>query len=164
MLEILEMRSEQVDGLLSQVGYGHLACSRDDQPYVLPIYYTFEGGEIYVYTTAGLKSEIIANNPKVCLQVEEINDDGAWRSVVVMGEAHEVVDPAERDRVIKLIRLSNPNLLPALAIKWANDWMRKNTEVVYRITIRSITGKCTSEIKIAAAKAQPAFCPKPLHD
>ena len=55
-------------------------------------------------------------------------------------------------------------LLPALAIKWANDWMRKNTEVVYRITIRSITGKCTSEIKIAAAKAQPTFCPKPLHD
>ena len=88
MLEILEMGRDEIDRLLSRVGYGHLACSRDDQPYVLPIYYTYDGGQIYVYTTVGLKSEIIANNPKVCLQIEEIKPDGAWRSLVVMGDAH----------------------------------------------------------------------------
>ena len=164
MLEILEMHRDEIDALLGRVAYGHLACSRDGQPYVIPIYYTYDAGDIYLFTTVGLKSEIIASNSKVCLQVEDVNDDGSWRSVVVMGDAEEVAEPRELERITSLVRSVNPELLPAHAIKWANDWMRKNVDVVYRIAVRSITGKFTSELKITAARAQPTFCPKPLHD
>ena len=158
MIEILEMRNVEINALLRRVGYGHLACCRDDQPYVLPIYYVFDGNEIFIYTTAGLKSEIIKVNPRICLQVEEILDDGSWGSVVVTGEAKEIVDRSEREKAVDLIRDSNPTLLPALAIKWANDWMRKNVEVVYKIKIISAVGKFTSGVKMAAASAKPVFC------
>jgi len=158
MIEILEMRNVEIYALLQRVGYGHLACCRDDQPYVLPIYYVFDGNEIFIYTTAGLKSEIIKVNPRICLQVEEILDDGSWGSVVVIGEAKEIVDRSERERAVDLIRDSNPTLLPALAIKWANDWMRKNVEVVYKVKIISAVGKFTSGVKMAAASAKPVFC------
>ena len=159
MLEILEMREAEIRDLLTESGYGHLACSRDDQPYVVPIYYAYDGTDIFIYTTAGLKSEIIARNPKICLQVEDIRDDGFWRSVVVLGEAREVTTPVERERAVDLVREGNPSLLPALAIKWANDWMRKNIEVVYKIAIISTSGKFTSELKINATAAKPNFCP-----
>ena len=155
MIEILEMRDEEVYELLNRVGYGHLACCRNDQPYVVPIYYVCEGHEIFMYTTAGLKSEIIRDNPRICLQVEELLETGAWRSVVVTGEAREIVDRSERETAVELIRRSNPSLLPALAIKWSNDWMKKNVEVVYRIKIDSATGRLTSEVKIAVAGAKP---------
>ena len=157
MIEILEMRDSEIYDLLKRVGYGHLAFARDDQPYVVPIYYVYDGEQIFIYTTAGLKSEVIESNPKICLQVEEILDDGAWRSVMVTGEAYQIEDPAEREKAVALLRTSNPALLPALAIKWANDWMRKNVEVVYRIKIIKASGRFTSDIRIAAASVKPNF-------
>jgi nitroimidazol reductase NimA-like FMN-containing flavoprotein (pyridoxamine 5'-phosphate oxidase superfamily) len=157
MLEILEMRADEIGEFLRQIGYGHLACCDGGRPYVVPIYYAYDGTDIYIYTTAGMKSEIISHNPNVCLQVEEIREDGGWRSVVVNGEAQEIVDRAERERAVELIRERNPHLLPALAIKWANDWMKKNVEVVYKIVIGSTNGKFTSEVKIAATSARPNF-------
>ena len=155
MIEILEMRDDEIYALLQRVGYGHLACCRNDQPYVVPIYYACEGHEIFMYTTAGLKSEILRVNPRICLQVEELLETGGWRSVVVTGTVHEITDRTEREEAVELIRHSNPSLLPALAIKWSKDWMRKNVEVVYKIDIDSATGRLTSEVRIAAVGARP---------
>ena len=149
------MSNREIDELLTRTHFGHLACSQDDQPYVVPIFYVYEKPDIYLYTTAGLKSEMITGNPKVCLQVENVDEDGAWRSVVVIGEARQITDPSEREQAIKTVRAENPTLLPALAIKWSNDWMRKNVEVVYKIKIVSATGRLTSDIKIAAAGVRP---------
>ena len=157
MIEILEMRDAEIKDLLRRVGYGHLACSRDDQPYVIPIYYAFDGSAIFIYTTKGLKSAVIKSNPKICLQVEELLESGGWRSVLVAGEAYEIVDLTEREKAVQLIRESNPSLLPALAIKWVNDWMKMNVEVVYKVKILSLAGRFTSEINVTAASAQPVF-------
>ena len=155
MIEILEMRNEECYELLKRVRYGHLACCRNDQPYVVPIYYVCEGHDIFMYTTAGLKSEIIRDNPQICLQVEEILETGAWRSVIVTGTAQEISDRTEREAAVELIRGSNPSLLPALAIKWSNDWIRKNVEVVYKVKINSTAGRFTSDVSITAASAKP---------
>ena len=59
MIEIEEMRKSEVDVLLSHLNYGHLATSRNDQPYVVPVHFVYDGTLIYVYTTEGKKSEII---------------------------------------------------------------------------------------------------------
>jgi nitroimidazol reductase NimA-like FMN-containing flavoprotein (pyridoxamine 5'-phosphate oxidase superfamily) len=161
MIEILEMRDSEIDDLLKRSNYGHLACSQNDVPYVVPIYFAYEKPLIYVYTTVGLKSKIIDQNPKVCLQVEEFSPTGGWKSVVIMGEAEKIVDRVEREKAVEVIRVSNPSLLPALAIKWSNDWMRKNVEVVYKIKVREATGRFTAEVKIASAAARPNFCKPP---
>ena len=143
--------------LLRRVGYGHLACSQDDQPYVVPIYFAYDGGGISIYTTDGKKSTAMDNNPKVCLQVEEFLPNLMWKSVVVTGEARRVTDQAEREDAVDLIRQKNPTLLPALAIKWSNDWIRKNVEAVYRIKILSMTGRMSSEVHIQSAGIRPRF-------
>ena len=158
MIEILEMRDNEIEDLLARAGYGHLGCARNNQPYVVPIHYAYDGNELFIYTTAGLKSEMIESNPSVCLQVEEIDKNGAWRSIIVMGEAHQIVDRLEREEAVALLQESNPTLLPALAIKWSKDWIRKNVEVVYKIKILNQSGRFTSEVRIAAASAQPHFC------
>ena len=157
MIEILEMRDDGMRDLLRRVGYGHLACSREDQPYVVPIYFAYDGEEIFIYTTEGRKSAAMDSNPKVCLQVEEFNTNSMWKSVVVTGEAYRVSDQTEREVAVDLIRQQNPTLLPALAIKWSNDWIRKNVEAVYRIKISSMTGRMSSEVHIASAGIKPLF-------
>ncbi len=164
MIEILELQETEMEDVLRRVGYGHFGCSQDDQPYVVPINYVYEQGEIYIYTTAGMKSEIVKQNPLVCLQVEEYREDGGWRSVVVAGEAHQIEDAFEREKAVEIIRASNPMLLPALALKWKNDWLRSNVEVVFRIKIRTMTGLTSSEVKIAATSASPATASRPLQN
>lgn len=155
MIEILEMRDNEIRDLLGRVGYGHMACSRNDRPYVVPVYYAYDGVDVFIYTTAGMKSEMIDANPNVCLQVEEIEANGAWRSVVVTGEAERISDRKARETAVGLLQRSNPQLLPALAIKWSKDWMRKNVEVVYKINILTESGRFTSEVRIASAAARP---------
>ena len=159
MIEILEMRVSEIDDLLSRMNFGHLGCSRDDQPYVVPIHFAYAQPYVYIYTTEGMKSEIIASNPNVCLQVEEFPEDGGWRSVMVTGSAEKIVNPVEREKAVDLIRAFNPELLPALAIKWSNDWIRKNVEVVYRIKVLRSSGRFTADVRMAAAAANPAAQP-----
>ena len=37
-------------------------------------------------------------NPKVCLEVEEIEDKGSWTTVVVFGRYEEIHQSSERER------------------------------------------------------------------
>lgn len=141
MIEVREMDNHEIDNVLSGHDYGHLACSRDDQPYIVPIHYVYDEANIYIYTTEGKKTEIIDTNPQVCLQVEEVASAEDWRSVIVTGKAKQITDPKEREKAIRLIRASNPSLTPAISVRWMDCWVRENREVIYRITPKMMTGR-----------------------
>ncbi len=143
MIQVEEPSNAEINQILSRVGYGHLACSRDDQPYVVPVHYAFLNGEIFIYTTEGKKFEIIQANPLVCLQVEEVTDNQHWASVIVEGVAEQITKPAEREKAVKLVVAVNPTLTPAISIRWMDSWVRENIEVVYRITPTTTSGRRT---------------------
>ena len=143
MLEIQELSNKQIDEVLKRLDYGHLACSKNDVPYVVPIHFVYHTGEIFIYTTEGKKSDIIDKNPRVCIQTEEVTDNQNWISVIVEGIAERVSDPVKRERVIKRVLVHNPTLTPALSIHWMDNWVRENIEVVYRITPTVTSGRQT---------------------
>ncbi|NOT46942.1 MAG: pyridoxamine 5'-phosphate oxidase family protein [Acidobacteria bacterium] len=161
MIEVQEMTNREIDEVLLRVGYGHLACARDNQPYVVPVHYAYEKPNIYVYTTEGMKTDIIKTNPRICLQVEEVVANDDWRSVVVTGSAERISDRDEREAAIKLILAVNPTLTPAISIRWLDNWIRENREVVYRINPEIATGRSPVKVKIRATFAQPAGGKKP---
>lgn len=92
MIRIEDMSDPEISALLSKINYGHLGCSRNDQTYVVPIHFAFMDPYIYIYTTDGKKSAILAENPKICLQVEEVTDNERWQSVILNGQAEEITD------------------------------------------------------------------------
>lgn len=141
MIEIEDLTRDEAVELLESIGYGHLACSRDDRPYVVPVHYAFADGNVYVYTTEGKKSDIIKANPNVCLQVEDVTTDRDWRSVIVEGKAERVSAGDERDLVIGLISKINPTFTPAVSIRWLDSWVRENVEVIFRIVPENISGR-----------------------
>jgi nitroimidazol reductase NimA-like FMN-containing flavoprotein (pyridoxamine 5'-phosphate oxidase superfamily) len=143
MAQIVEMDDEDNKKLLQRVRYGHLACTRDAQPYVVPIHYAYDDPHVYIFTTEGKKTEIISDNPKVCLQVEEVTDGKHWQSVIVTGEAERLTAKEEINRAMDFITAVNPTLTPALSIRWLDNWVRANVDVVYRITPTGITGRTT---------------------
>lgn len=154
MIEIQEMSELEAEDLLGRVRYGHFACSANDQPYVVPIHYSYCKPFVLVYTTDGRKTEIIRDNPKICLQVEEVEDDGNWKSVVFTGLAERITEPADREDALKLIVHDNPNLAPAVSIKWRNNWIRENVEVIYRLRPVSVTGRRAVHVATSAAAYQ----------
>ncbi len=143
MIEVEDMRRDEIETLLSNVGYGHLGASADGQPYVVPVHYTYDKQDIYVFTTEGKKVEMIRENPKVCLQLEDVKDNENWRSVVVLGIAEQVTDKAIREKAVSLIAKVNPTLTPAVSIRWMDSWVRENIEVILKITPKQMTGRAS---------------------
>jgi nitroimidazol reductase NimA-like FMN-containing flavoprotein (pyridoxamine 5'-phosphate oxidase superfamily) len=141
MIEVREMDNNEINDVLAHVGYGHLACSLNDEPYLVPIHYAYSPPKFYVYTTEGKKSEIIGENPNVCLQVEDVKDNKHWRSVIITGRAERLVDEETREAALKVIVSVNPTLTPAVSIHWMDNWVRENIEVIFSITPREITGR-----------------------
>src|ERR671917_1113788 len=103
MVEVREMSQEEIAGLLGRGWYGHLGCSRDGHPYVVPMSYSYDGGDIYFFTTEGTKTEFIAANHEVCFQVEEVEGPYDWQSVMLTGRAELLREPREVERVMSLV-------------------------------------------------------------
>lgn len=154
MIQVEELRDSEIDDLLGRVNYGHLACARDNEPYVVPIHYAYDKPSIYIYTTDGMKAEIMRENPKVCIQIEDVIDNANWKSVIVRGEAEQISSRHKREAVVKLIRNVNPTLTPAISVRWMDSWVRENVEVIFRITPITITGRFGSTIKARGATAR----------
>ena len=141
MIEIEDLSEKEITAMLSRLGYGHLACCRGDVPYVVPVNFAFEEGRIYLYTTEGKKADFIASNPNVCLQAEDVVDNRHWQSVIVDGVASEIEDGDEREYALKLIVKVNPTLTPAVSIRWMDEWVRENIEVIYLIRPTATSGR-----------------------
>ena len=142
MIEIREMGNSAARETLGRLNYAHLACSRDDEPYVVPVHYAFDGDYVFIYTTEGKKSGILDSNPKVCLQAEDVEDNEHWVSVMAFGEVERVPDDA-RSEALDLILNVNPTLTPAVSVRWMDSWVRTNVEVIYRFRPRKISGRKT---------------------
>jgi len=139
--QITDLDREEINAVLARVHYGHLAFCNEGRPYVVPMHIAYGKPGIYFYTTEGLKTDILEKNPIVCLQVQEVRSDVDWDSVIVTGPAEQLTTEHEIDTAMKLIKKHNPHLAPAWSIRWLDDQIRSNIDVVYRISPETITGR-----------------------
>ena len=143
MIKVEEMTTSEMHALLLRVGFGHLGCTRDGHPYVVPMHYAYDGQDLYFFTTEGTKTEFIAANTEVCFQVEEIADSSNWRSVMFIGEAHKITDPDAAEHAMQLITESNETLTPALNKTEIGVWHRESHIAIYRVRSSAIYGRKT---------------------
>lgn len=143
MIEVEEMETTEMYRLLEVVGYGHLGCTRENRPYVVPIHYAYEHPHIYIFTTEGMKTEFIADNPEVCLQVEEVDDSMHWKSVVATGKAERLTTQEDIEHATGHITKRNPTLAPALNKMWIDPWGRASSVVLFRVTPQIVSGRKT---------------------
>lgn len=141
MLKVKDMAAGEMQALLLRVGFGHLGCTRDNHPYVVPMHYAYDGQDLYFLTTEGTKTEFIAANHEICFQVEEIADPSFWRSVMVIGEAHRLTKPDETERAMQLISERNPTLTPAINKTDIGAWHRMSNVAIYRVRPSAIYGR-----------------------
>jgi len=96
---IHEMSHEECIQVLAGTRLARLGCARDNQPYVLPVYLTYDvlpGGEpcFYGFTTPGQKIEWMRANPMVCVEVDDVTAHDQWVSVIAFGRYEELPEPS----------------------------------------------------------------------
>jgi len=143
MLKVEDMSPADMHALLRRENFGHLGCSRDARPYVVPMNYAYDGKELYFFTTEGMKTQFIEANPQVCLQVEEVTDSSHWRSVMVIGRAERLTNTEDTQRAMQLIVERNPSLTPAISATQMDTWGRAVNIALYRIMPELIDGRKT---------------------
>jgi uncharacterized protein len=105
-MRIVAISQRNAVSCCNRVSVGRLACSLNDQPYVVPVAFSYEPDCIYMFSTVGKKIEWMRQNPKVCLQVDEIGHGSNWTSVVVTGtylELHEMQYASLREHALELL-------------------------------------------------------------
>ncbi|MBA3440761.1 MAG: pyridoxamine 5'-phosphate oxidase family protein [Pyrinomonadaceae bacterium] len=155
MIEIEEMAVKEMQDLLQKVGYGHLGCAREGRPYVVPVHYAYADPDLYIFTTEGMKTDYIAANPEVCLQVEEVHNPANWRSVIVTGQAEHITKSEDTEHAMQFITEQNPTLTPAINKMWIDVWGRANVVAIYRIHPSIISGRKTLNAGDTRGKTNP---------
>ena len=150
MLDIDEMSSKEIKDFLQETGYGHLGFIHKGKPCVMPMHYYLKDSDkdsdIYLFTTEGMKTHDIDENPEICLQVEAIQDPLHWRSVIVNGRAEQLTEQQDIDRARQFIKVRNPMLSPAINRTWIDADGRAEVMTIYRIHINEMSGRTTDGV------------------
>ena len=87
---ITRMRSKECREILKRLGFGRLACTVNDRPYIVPIYFSFDTDRLYCFSTLGQKILWMRQNPLVCVEADEIRAHDDWESIVMLGRYVEI--------------------------------------------------------------------------
>jgi len=129
---------EEARSLLKSAKVGRLGCVDNGEPYIVPINYLFADDSIYSHSLPGRKLEALRAHPRACLQVDEIEDDFNWRSVIAFGNFEEIRVVSDRRSILNKLLLRFPLLTPVESVM-AKDAAAPDS-VVFRIRIDRITG------------------------
>jgi nitroimidazol reductase NimA-like FMN-containing flavoprotein (pyridoxamine 5'-phosphate oxidase superfamily) len=112
---ICEMNLQECRDLLARLGNGRLGVARNNQPYVIPIYFAYEPD---AFSTVGQKIEWMRVNPLLCVEADEIVNHNNWASVVVLGRYEELPDKPE----YAALRLHAQCVLEKRAMWWQTGY------------------------------------------
>jgi nitroimidazol reductase NimA-like FMN-containing flavoprotein (pyridoxamine 5'-phosphate oxidase superfamily) len=130
---------------LSRTNVARLACSRKEQPYVVPVSFAYDTDSncLFSFSTIGRKVDWMRENPKVCVEVEDVADRFHWTTIVIFGRYDEIGDSAEhkeiRRRALDLFEQRAEWWLPGAAKLRPQD--HPGLVVVYRVQVDSMTGR-----------------------
>lgn len=136
----------EIDALIHASRVMHLGLSDDNVPFVVPVFYAYDGAALYFHSAkTGTKIKILKNNSLVCFEISAdysiIEDEVACdfeashRTVIGFGRASFVED--EADKIAALNRIVARFTDKAFTYPAGN----LKTTAVLRIDIESVKGK-----------------------
>ena len=124
--------------VLQSAHVARLGCIVNGEPYVVPISCHLEDDCLYSHSLPGLKISGLRENPRACVQVDEIESDLHWRSAIAFGKYEEITKSNEREEILARLLRKFPMLTPvesAIAVDASTPQV-----IVFRIRIDRLTG------------------------
>ena len=124
--------------VLQSARVARLGCIVNGEPYVVPISCHLEDDCLYSHSLPGLKITGLRENPRACVQADEIESDLHWRSAIAFGNYEEITKSNEREEILGRLLRKFPMLTPvesAIAADGSNPQV-----IIFRIRIDRLTG------------------------
>lgn len=137
---------EEIDEILGLAKVMHLALSDNNMPFLVPVFFAYDGTSIYFHSAkAGTKIEILKKNNNVCFEISIDNGvvesdmacdfEAKHRTVIGFGKAEFVESEEEKIHALnKIVALFTDK-------KFEFPEGNLNATAVIRIQIDSIKGK-----------------------
>ncbi len=138
----------EIKELLHSLYTGHLACADEKGPYVIPFTYFYDEAtnSLVSYTTEGRKVAALRKDPRVCVNVSDIENLNHWKSVVIEGRFEEMQGMAAVEAIQQLIvklrdqiNAAGVDHVDTIADMTPNH--AAGSKVVYRVYISEISGR-----------------------
>jgi uncharacterized protein len=142
---IKELIRDECFKILTEIRVGRIACARENQPYIVPFHYGYDGGEyLYAFSTFGQKIEWMRKNPKVCVEIDDINNQIDWTSLIIFGLYEELSDTPEfaneRTHAHELLSRHPMWWQPAYSVGTHRVSPANDKPIYFRIYIDKVTG------------------------
>lgn len=142
-LRQLELRA--CIAVLERNRLGHLACTSDGLPYIVPLHYAWAQNYLYAFSMPGRKIDALRHNAGAAMLIEEIDTPQRWRSVLVRGSFEELPDQIgfkrQRDHAWQLLSRHNSWWEPGSYKPEATGPVPGAQPIFFRITADEITGR-----------------------
>jgi uncharacterized protein len=143
------LQEEEMNEVLQSNVLGRIGCTDGKKIYVVPVNYVYDGKYIIGHSVAGMKIEMMRENPDICFEVDEMKNYTNWKSVIAWGQYQELTDERERYEAIKLfvdrmmyMKISETAIPPELSGNRVHPRSPGNIRpVIYRIVISEMTGR-----------------------
>lgn len=140
-----DLNEREIDSLLreeivARIGY----VDPRGLPSIVPITYAYDGKAFFGYSPDGSKLEGMRHHPRVCVEVDHVNDAADWTSVVVLGRFEELHGDAAVDAVRRISeRLETLATVDGLPGDARHSYVARlgAPGVAYRITVESAQGR-----------------------
>lgn len=146
-----KLTNEEIETVLKTNIIGRIGCHADQQLYVVPISYFYDGEFIIGHTIEGMKIELLRKNPECCVEVDEITSLSDWRSVIVWGTYEELsgerAEKAQTDllnRILPLMETEEEQPGRMGLSSSHREATQTNNPIVYRIRLNKKTGRFES--------------------
>lgn len=142
-----DLNQEQIKNLLSSEMIGRLGCHADDKTYVVPVTYAYDKEYLYMHTQEGMKINMMRKNPKVCFEVDHVENMANWQSAVVWGTFEELEGKEAEHALQALVNRVMPLVTsqtsrPRYGLDRPHAPMNPNMKtVVFRIKLTEATGR-----------------------
>ena len=139
--------SSEIDAIINASSVCRLALSKDNQPYLVPLCFGYDGKSLYIHTAVeGRKIDCFEANNRVCFEFEghvQVKPDEnrackwsiSYESVIGEGNIEELTDSEEKQYGLNRIMRQYSGK------EWSFDPKALGVTRVWKITIASICGK-----------------------
>ncbi|TIO73923.1 MAG: pyridoxamine 5'-phosphate oxidase family protein [Mesorhizobium sp.] len=144
-MQIRTLSTLECTKILTAHRVGHLACTKDGQPYIVPFYYAHADNHLYAFSMPGKKIDWMRSNPLVSVQVDEHGTDRGWRSVIANGRYEELPDrighKLQRDHAWSVLSRHSDWWEPGALKPAASPELERLPPVFFRIFIAEVSGR-----------------------
>lgn len=148
-----EMTPPEISQFIKNNRTGVLGLADGGRAYCIPLYYAYDGKDVYFHTRPGLKQRYAVATSEACLAIVRATTPDSWASVQVFGDL-ERIEPS-LDAMDALLRVPLP---PDWGETSRGEPQRHDRDVaLYRLDVRRVSGRYSDAAPPSPEEREIAF-------